>query len=304
MNKKFIFSNILGSFVFNSKYMAIDRANDEKRLAAKYSNLFQPEGEELRGILEHFKDNKSFSEFYKKNIALTKQQVKASVKEDNLIINAINNIEELNKIANTLAKRLREWYSLYLPEFSKELEDNEKFVELVLNKSKRQLLNEIKVKQEDTMGAELSDADLKPIMNLATEIGKLYQLKNKHEDYLNKIMNKVCPNMTAIAGALIGAKLIERAGSIKHLAELPASVVQLLGAEKALFRHMRSGAKSPKYGVIFSHPLISAAKREDKGKVARALADKISIAVKVDYFKGKFIGDKLKHELEKRFKQG
>ena len=301
MNKKFVFSNILGSFVFNSKYMVIDKGNDEAKLVSRYKSLFKPEGNELKDVLSHFRQKPFFDDFYKINLKITRKQVRESVKKDNLIINTINNIEELNKVINTLVKRLREWYGLYLPEFTKELTDNEKFVELIQTKSKKQLLNEINVREPDSMGADLTNADLKPVMNLASEISKLFKLKQSHEDYLVKVIEGVCPNMVMVTGGLIAAKLIEHAGSIRHLSELPASTVQLLGAEKALFRHMKSGAKAPKYGVIFDHPLISKAKRHDKGKVARALADKIAIAVKVDYFKGKFIGDKLRQGLEKRF---
>jgi len=96
------------------------------------------------------------------------------------------------------------------------------------------------------------------------------------------------------------AKLIALAGNLKKLVEFPSSTIQLLGAEKALFRHMRTGAKAPKHGIIHEHPIVSKAK--EKGKAARAVADKISLAVKVDYFKGKFIGDKLRKELEEKFK--
>ena len=96
------------------------------------------------------------------------------------------------------------------------------------------------------------------------------------------------------------AKLMALAGSLKHLSQIPASTVQLLGAEKALFRHMTTGAKCPKYGILFQHPYVSQAKKQVQGKIARLLADKISIAVKVDYFKGAFIGDTLKEQLKEK----
>ena len=302
MNKKFIFTNILGSFVFNSKYLVIEQSDDERKLQQKYNNALSPDSNELKGILGYFNKKEFYSELCNRNILLTKKLVKESVKEDNLIINAISNIEELNKITNTLVKRLREWYGLYLPELSHQVEDNEHFVSLVLTKSKKQQLEQIRLSSSDSMGADLSEFDLKQIMNLCREIESLYKLRESHKQYLNTLINKACPNMTAIAGSLIGAKLIEHAGSIQRLAKMPASTVQLLGAEKALFRHMKSGAKSPKYGVIFDHSLINSASKNNKGKAARALADKISIAVRVDYFKGKFIGDKLKEELDKKLK--
>ena len=109
--------------------------------------------------------------------------------------------------------------------------------------------------------------------------------------------------MTAITGVSIGAKLLEHAGSLKRLAEMPASTIQLLGAEKALFRHIKNKKNlCPKYGLLHEHPFITQSKKKSHGKIARALADKIAIAVKVDYFKGKFIGDKLRKELEKKIK--
>jgi len=121
------------------------------------------------------------------------------------------------------------------------------------------------------------------------------------EKYLERKMTELCPNMTAVAGYLIGAKLLAYAGSTKRLAELPSSTIQLLGAEKALFRHITRNSLPPKYGVLHEHPMIARARKQDHGKVARLLADKISIASRVDYFKGAFIGDKLKEEIEKRF---
>jgi nucleolar protein 56 len=104
-----------------------------------------------------------------------------------------------------------------------------------------------------------------------------------------------------LTGINIGAKMIAKAGSIEKMAFMPASTIQLLGAEEALFRHIKTGARPPKYGILLQHILVAKAKRPDKGKVAKALADKISIAIKVDFFKGEFIGDRLKRDLEKRF---
>ena len=155
---------------------------------------------------------------------------------------------------------------------------------------------------EESMGAALNKEDLEPIFGLIRQVSDMHNFRKKQETYLEGLMKKNCPNLTAITGITIGAKLIEHTGSLKHLAELAASVIQLLGAEKALFRHIKTGARSPKYGILHEHPLISQAKKSEHGKVARALADKISIAVKVDYFKGKFIGDKLKKGLEEKFK--
>jgi nucleolar protein 56 len=235
--------------------------------------------------------DKKFQELRKINIQETKKKVKDSVKSDNFIIQTISHIDEIKKVSNILIKRLREWYELYNPEFSRKVKDHAKFVELILEKKDK--------KEKESMGADFSKENLEPINKIASEINVLYKLKEKQEKYLSELMQKTCPNLTAVAGYLIGAKLISLAGSLKKLMIFPSSTVQLLGAEKALFRHMRTGARSPKHGIIHEHPLVSKAK--EKGKAARAVADKISVAVKVDYFKGKFIGDKLRKELEEKF---
>jgi len=310
MHNKYIFTNIVGTFIFNEHYKLVDkilfRNNEqkeklEKELSKKHSNLQKPEGKVLDKILEFFKSKEFFNDFYIKNLEITKKSVKDSVKEDVLIIQAIDNISGIDKASNTLVKRLREWYELYNPEFSNSIQEHEKFVEIILKKDKKQLQSEMSLKQ--TMGADLSKEDLEPISNLAKEINQLYQLRKKQEAYLENIMKGFCPNLLEVAGINIGAKLMGQAGSLKRLMLFPASTIQLLGAEKALFRHMKTKARSPKYGFLHEHPLISKNKKELHGKIARTLADKISIAVKVDYFKGQFIGDKLRKEVEDKFKK-
>ena len=311
---KYLFSNLIGSFVFDEHFKVVDKilfkdikqfenkSQFEEKLKNKHRDVnVTIEENQLKKILLFFKNNKYFNDFYKKNLLLTKEKIKDSVSDDLLIIQTISNIEDTEKVINILVKRLRDWYSLYNPEFSRSIENHEKFVELILKKTKEELLKEIKVKKEESMGNDLSKENLEPIMSLAKEVAQLYIFRKKQETYLEVLMKKTSPNMTELADVLIGAKLIEEAGSLKHLATLPSSVIQLLGAEKALFRHIRNKKNlPPKFGVIFAHVLIQR-NMKDAGKVARTLADKIAIAVKVDYFKGKFIGDKLRKELEKRF---
>lgn len=236
------------------------------------------------------------ADYRQTSIRLAKKKIRESVGKDNLIVQAINNIEDINKAANLLAKRLREWYELHNPEFSKSISGHEKFVELVMVKDRKALLGELGKEEEESMGAELSEGDIAQIRELAETIKGLYRLRDSHEKYIEGILKGYAPNLLAMAGPAIAAKLIEHIGSLKRLVSVPASTIQLLGAEKALFRHIVTGAKCPKFGVLYNHPLVSASK--NKGKAARLLADKISIAAKMDYFKGEFIGDRLRKEVE------
>lgn len=309
----YIFSNIIGIFVFDDKFKIVDeilfkdfedyQKKDKfiQQIQNKHKNLKELDDEAIKKILFYFKNKKFFFDFRNKNLQLAKLDVKNSVIDDVLIIQAINTIVELDKAINILAKRLREWYELYNPEFSRTMENHEKFVEGILDKDKNELLEKLSVNASDSIGADLEQEDIEPIKSLGHQIYDLYQLRKSQLEYISTLMDKFCPNTKAVCGVLVGASLIEHAGSLKRLSEMPASTIQILGAEKALFRHMKTGAKSPRHGLIVNHPLIAKAPDRMHGKIARALADKISIASKIDYFQGKFIGDKLIKELEEKF---
>ena len=310
----YIFTNILGIFIFDEQFNVIDEIlfNSLEDCKNKdgyietlknrgFLNFKEPDKEEFKKNFLFFKGNFFFDDFYNKNLQLTKFSIKNSVKEDTLIIQSIKTIEETDKAISLLAKRAREWYELYNPEFSMATENNEKFIEEIIDKEKSELLDKINSNIEDSIGADLGQEDIEPIKSLAHQIYSLCQLRKAHEDYISGLMEELCPNTKAVCGFRIGAKLIEHAGSLKRLSEMPASTIQILGAENALFRHMKTGAKPPRHGVIVHHPLIAKAPNNMHGKIARALADKISIASKIDYFKGQFIGDKLRKELEEKF---
>jgi nucleolar protein 56 len=293
MGKKYDSFKILISTILSA------RSRDEvtyplcEELFKKYPDAKQPGANELERILSFFKKQQFFKGFYSQNLAITKKSIKNSVKDDLLIIQAINTIADIDRVINTLVKRLRDWYGLHNPEFPHVVEDHADFVAMISEKKDK--------KVKDSMGADLSKDNLKPIMILVSKIKDLFELRKGQEDYLEKLMKKVCPNLLEIAGATIGAKLVSQAGSLRRLVTMPSSTIQLLGAEKAFFRHLKTGARSPKYGFLHEHPLLAKSKKDMQGKVARSLADKISIAVRVDYFKGKFIGGKLRKELEKKF---
>lgn len=206
------------------------------------------------------------------NIRLTKESLKRETPRDVLIIQTIHTIDELLKILNKLTANLRERYGYYAPKASRE-EDVKILLKNVFNKYK------------EDVGIDLDENDLNSMILIAKEIEVLQKLNEEQEKYLIKLEDSICPNISKCATPLIAARLIDHAGSLKHLAELPSSTIQVLGAEKALFRHLKTKAKPPKFGVIFSHPSISKALMNEKGKAARKVASEISKAVKIDYFR-------------------
>lgn len=318
----YLYSNIIGTFVFNQNFQIREKVifkhselvkikekfdnneilDSEKKFLKKFKKIKNLRQENDEKALDKISDimKKYRKEFHSNNLAITKQQVKDTITEASLIVQSSNSIKDLNKSINILVKRLREWYIYILPELEDKIEDHKLFAELV-SQPRKNLMTKYKIK--DTMGTELKKEDFSAILSFSSLILDLFKQKEKKERYLEKLIQKTCPNLTTLAGYTIGAQLIAKAGSLRSLVMMPASTVQLLGAEKALFRHMlNKKARPPKHGLILQHELLQKAKKQDRGKVARGLADKIAIAVKVDYFKGKFIGNKLKKELEAKFK--
>src|SRR3989338_9327238 len=198
----YLFSNILGVFVFDESFNIIDELLFEnsadaeakesliQKLRHSHKNLKEPDKEELRKILINFKNSRFFSGFYSKNLQLTKLAVKNSVNEDVLIIQSIKSIDELDKAINLLAKRLREWYDLYNPEFSRSVESHEKFVEEILESQKDELLKKINIKMEDSFGADFEQENLEPLRNLTHQIYDLYQLRKNQLDYISKLIDR------------------------------------------------------------------------------------------------------------------
>jgi nucleolar protein 56 len=239
-------------------------------------------------------------------------------KRDLLAVQAIRAIDDIDRTINLYVARLREWYSVHFPELDELVRDHQEYARLVydlrhrsnftVENLRRLGLPEDKASKiadaaSKSIGADLSDFDLDYIGILAGIILDLYKLRETLETYIDTVMKEVAPNIVALVGPKLGARLLSLAGGLEKLAKLPASTIQVLGAEKALFRALRTGGKPPKHGVIFQHPAIHKSPRWQRGKIARALATKLAIAAKVDYFSGRYIGDKLVQEFEQRVEE-
>lgn len=252
-------------------------------------------------------------------LELAKLRVKGTVEKRDLMVGqAIQTLDDLDKTINLIMSRIREWFGVHFPELDRLLEKHETYARLILNLGSRDNFTAEKLKEEKvpdakadaiartaekSMGADLGESDLNQIQSLCKNTLMLYDLRQNLESYLEDTMDEVAPNTKALAGALLGARLIAIAGGITNLARKPASTIQVLGAEKALFRSLKTGTRPPKHGVIFQHTLLHDAKKWQRGKIARALAGKIAIAARIDAFGQRNIGDELKASLDKRIEE-
>lgn len=244
---------------------------------------------------------------------------KAAAKRDLLIVQAVQALDDLDKTLNLFMGRVREWYGLHFPELDRLIDKHELYAQLVssLGSKENFILESLRKAEvpkdkaaqvaraaQASMGADFYEADLNQIQNMCKQALELYDTRARLEKYIGELMEEVAPNTSALTGATLGARLIALAGGLENLAKMPASTIQVLGAEKALFRSLTTGARPPKHGIIFQHALIHGAKRWLRGKVARVFAGKLAIAVRADAFgSGGFISDRLKGELEKRVEE-
>ncbi len=245
-------------------------------------------------------DDQSFNRFMTSfGISYSKQKIKTKDRRDRVAIQVVEALGDLDKVLNLFSERLREWYSLHYPELDEKIDDHRKFARLVAKYGERKNFPDF----DESFGQEFSKEDVSMAKEHAKSLSELYQLKEDMSGYLEKLMKEIAPNTTKIAGAVIGARLISHTGGLESLAKKPASTIQILGAEKALFRHLKGKGKAPRFGLLYSHPMIKKTKEDKKGKVARLLSSKIAIAARLDCYGDRDKGDELLKELKKKVKK-
>ncbi len=243
---------------------------------------------------------------------MTKTAIAKSEKRDKLIMQTISAINDLDKILNTMSERLREWYGLHYPELK--IAEHERFAESVAKFGRRENFE----KFTSSMGMQLRDEDVENLKMYAENLSHLYKERTELEKYIEKICKEEMPNTSAVVGELLAARLLVLAGGLEKMAKMPSSTLQLLGAEKSLFRALKEKRRQhgrdvketrvPRFGILFTHPDISGAPNEQRGKIARLLAAKVSIASRMDFYSkedhSKELIEDYKHKLELVVKAG
>ncbi|CAO1378222.1 unnamed protein product [Diamesa serratosioi] len=254
----------------------------------------------------------------------SRAKVKFNVhRSDNMIIQSIALLDQLDKDINTFAMRIREWYSYHFPELVKIVPDNYLFAKVAHHIKDRKSLSDASVEgleailmdsskaqaivnaSKMSMGMDISEIDLMNIEMFANRVVKLSEYRKQLSEYLHNKMHSVAPNLQSLIGDQVGARLISKAGSLTNLAKYPASTVQILGAEKALFRALKTRSNTPKYGLLFHSSFIARAGAKNKGRISRFLANKCSVASRIDCFAENptsVFGDYLKQQVEDRLK--
>ncbi|PAN49664.1 hypothetical protein PAHAL_9G464800 [Panicum hallii] len=283
----------------------------------------------LRGVRLHFdrfiKELKE-SDLEKAQLGLGHSYSRAKVKfnvnrVDNMVIQAIFLLDTLDKDINSFSMRVREWFSWHFPELVKIVNDNylyAKLAKFIVNKSDlaekdipaladivgdEDKAKEIVEAAKASMGQDLSPVDLINVQQFAQRVMNLSEYRKNLYEYLVTKMNDIAPNLTSLIGEVVGARLISHAGSLSNLAKCPASTLQILGAEKALFRALKTRGNTPKYGLIFHSSFIGRASTKNKGRMARYLANKCSIASRIDCYSEastSVFGQKLREQVEER----
>mmetsp|Transcript_58333 Transcript_58333/g.165884 ORF Transcript_58333/g.165884 Transcript_58333/m.165884 type:complete len:500 (-) Transcript_58333:71-1570(-) len=321
--KKFLKKNIVDPGLGES-IAVLDKTlgvNINKKLGIEVAVLSEPLKEIMRGIrmhtatlIEGLKEDEVKAMALGLAHTLSRFKLKFSPdKVDTMIIQAVGLLDDLDKEINNFAMRLREWYGWHFPEMGKIVTENlayAKVVKLMGMKTKAkdtdfspvgvpdEIAAEVKAAAETSMGTEITEEDFANILTLCERVIELIEYRGSLAEYLKLRMNAIAPNLTYMVGELVGARLISQAGSLMSLAKHPSSTVQILGAEKALFRALKTKKATPKYGLIYHASLVGQSAPNLKGKISRVLAAKLSLCCRVDA-----LGDQVEPTLGKEFKE-
>ena len=260
--------------------------------------------EKMRIILDsRFAENEQKAYEILREFSLRQSEAKIAQESTRLDLQAMQSVlalDELDKMINIVGTRVKEWYEIHFPEvlqfYEEPIElckfvsevgdkknlDEEKVAKLKFSENKkRALLNAA----QKSRGGTFREEDIERIVMLSNLVKETSEVKKRISNFIESVMKQIAPNVTTICGATIGARLIAKAGGLEKLAMLPSSTIQILGAEKAIFRAIKTGAKPPKHGIIFQHVLIHESPKWQRGRIARALASKIAIAARIDFYR-------------------
>ncbi|MFB6175110.1 MAG: NOP5/NOP56 family protein [Candidatus Nanohalobium sp.] len=242
-------------------------------------------------------------ELREKALSDTKEELRSEVDRDEILVKAVKYLDQLNDNIHTEVERLRDWYSLHFPELEQEIGDNEHFVKILERGIDRDDLDAFSDMADASTGMSLTEEDELMIESTVDSISDRMELRDRIENYVESGVKEEIPNLSKLLDPILAARLVGLAGSLDDLAKKPASTVQMLGAEKALFRYLRGNGTPPKHGIIFQHEYVNQLPEDRRGKMARFLANKASIAARLDNYGDKDKGAELREECGEKFEE-
>ncbi len=310
--RAFLVRTPMGAFAFSEEgqMLASKRAESADQAMAIIKNAQNPLSEELAGYDVHenesgyrifrrhygdisssiFKGRKEMNAYLNTfGSAYSRSFLSTAVTRDKLLIQASNALDDLTRIINIYSERLWEWYSLHYPEANRK-----ELVDSVSAFGSRKNFPRF----SESLGIDLNANDEKMLKSFASMIRSSQDEKRRLEKYVSETANEIMPNFSSLIDPLLSARFLALAGSLERLARMPASTIQLLGAEKSLFRHLKQQGKSPKYGILFQDGRIQSAPEGKRGKVARVISAKLMLAARIDFY-SKRVEPNLKINLEK-----
>ncbi len=310
------------NFVFSNKTLA-EAIGENYDVKTTLSDRLEPTRrirenlEELAveyGLLNDVNEFNSMS--HEVTLLIARKAIQRAQSDRGAAVNqSVQLLNEIDRTLNVLSNKLREWYGLHFPELDRQVDNHETYANIVEKFGDRSNISveglmelgfrsskssKIIKMAEKSMGAPMIPEDNEQLKGLALNLLGLYKYRQELELYISSLALEVAPNLSEVAGTILAAKLMEKAGGIKKLAMKPSSTVQILGAEKALYRSKKSGSRPPKHGLIFQHPYVHSKPKKARGHLARVLAGKLAIAARADAFSGSSIGVQLRKELDEK----
>jgi nucleolar protein 56 len=216
-------------------------------------------------------------------------------------------VETLDRMQNNQQKQMesfRDWYAVHFPELEREIEDDKQLLRVLSSKGlERGELDAFEQLREGSTGMSLEEKDTEILESFVTSLQSQQEFIGELEEYVREIANEEMSNLSVLLGPVLAARIVRLAGGLEEVARKPASTVQMLGAEKALFRFLREGGNPPKHGILFEHEYVSPLHPDERGKMARFLANKAVIAARLDQYGDKEKGESLREECREKFEE-
>jgi nucleolar protein 56 len=232
----------------------------------------------------------------------TREEI-AEIDRVQLMVKAVKSLDQIKNSQQDEMEAFRDWYSLHFPELEREIEEDDYLIKILSSGVERGELSSFAEMAEDSTGMHLGEEDQEILEKYVESIGSRREIVENIESYIENIAKEEMPNLSVLLGPVLAARIVHLAGGLEDMAKKPASTIQMLGAEKALFRHLRQGGNPPKHGILFEHEFVSPLHSDERGKMARFMANKAVIAARLDQYGDKERGADLREECRKKFEE-